>query len=436
MELPRCFISYSWDSDQHRDWVRKLATRLRECGVDAILDQFHCAPGMDLTQFMEESVRESDFVILVCTPNFARKADGKVGGVGYEKQIITGEMFSAEARETKFVPVLREGDAKESLPSYLKSRLFVDLRDDGSFETKLDELLRHFYHEPLYSPPPLGRKPDWKAPTISEPVSKPIVTKPAKKTKAARKPLLQETVTNSIGMTFVLIQAGSFMMGNKLNPKEVIEKYHGGEKDFYEYYEQELPRHEVAISKPFYLQSTQVTQSQWQKVMNNNPSKFKNCGYHCPVENVSWADVQEFIIKLNKKEGTDKYRLPTEAEWEYACRAGTTSDFSFGNNPDKLDEYAWFDLNAYEPHPVGLKRPNAWGLYDMHGNVWEWCQDWYEDYSSEPLVDPTGPSSGSYHVRRGGSCKRDSANARCSDRSPNYDNRGNDETGFRCVRIK
>ena len=134
MESPRCFVSYSWDSEQHREWVRKLATRLLENGIDAILDQFDCAPGTDLTMFMEKSVRESNFVLLVCTPNFAQKADAGVGGVGYEKVIVTGEIFSGETRETKFIPLLREGDAKESLPSYLKSRLFIDFREEAFFE--------------------------------------------------------------------------------------------------------------------------------------------------------------------------------------------------------------------------------------------------------------------------------------------------------------
>ena len=133
MESPRCFISYSWDSERHREWVRRLATRLREYGVDAILDQFHCSPGTDLTEFMEKSVRESSFVVLVCTPNFAQKADAGVGGVGYEKTIVTGEIFAGEARETKFIPLLREGNTKESLPSYLKSKLFIDFREDAFF---------------------------------------------------------------------------------------------------------------------------------------------------------------------------------------------------------------------------------------------------------------------------------------------------------------
>ena len=169
MEPPRCFISYSWDSDQHKEWVRHFATRLRECGVDAILDQWHCAPGIDLTIFMEKSVRESKYVVLVCTPTFCKKADSGVGGVGYEKAIVTGEIFAGEVQDKKFVPVLREGDAKESLPSYLKSRLFIDFRDDKVFEDRLEELLRHFHGAPLYQPPPIGPKPDFQKSKASKP---------------------------------------------------------------------------------------------------------------------------------------------------------------------------------------------------------------------------------------------------------------------------
>jgi formylglycine-generating enzyme required for sulfatase activity len=131
----------------------------------------------------------------------------------------------------------------------------------------------------------------------------------------------------------------------------------------------------VTISSAYYLQTTEVTQGQWKKVMGSNPSKFKNCGDDCPVEQVSWSDVQVFIRKLNSQEGTDKYRLPTEAEWEYACRAGTTTAYSFGDNESDLGDYGWYHGNSgNRTHPVGQKRPNPWGLYDVHGNVWEWTQ--------------------------------------------------------------
>jgi formylglycine-generating enzyme required for sulfatase activity len=149
-----------------------------------------------------------------------------------------------------------------------------------------------------------------------------------------------------------------------------------------------------------------VTQEQWQAVMGDNPSKFK--GAKNPVERVSWDDCQEFLKRLNVKSrhGGGMFRLPTVAQWEYACRAGSTSRHYFGNDEDHLGEYAWYRANSgSRTHPVGEKKPNAWGLLDMYGNVREWCQDWYDEgyYANSPADDPTGPASGSHRVTRGGS---------------------------------
>jgi formylglycine-generating enzyme required for sulfatase activity len=164
-------------------------------------------------------------------------------------------------------------------------------------------------------------------------------------------------------------------------------------------------RHKVKITKSFYMQTTEVTQAQWKAMMGmgNNPSGFS--GDNLPVECVSWDDAQEFIKKLNAKENLAgwTYRLPTEAEWEYACRDGSTTRFCFGDNEGGLDNYCWYDNNSNkQTHPVGTKKPNAWGLYDMHGNVWEWCADWYGDYASSPVSDPKGSASGACRVLRGG----------------------------------
>ena len=200
----------------------------------------------------------------------------------------------------------------------------------------------------------------------------------------------EKTYTNSIGMEFVLIPAGSFMMGT--DPKV--------EDDG----DDERPRHKVTISKAFYLGKYEVTQAQWEAVMGSNPALVK--GPNNPVEHVFWDDVRAFIRKLNQKEGHNRYRLPTEAEWEYAARAGTSTAYSFGDDKNKLSDYAWYDGNsAHSPHPVGEKQPNPWGLHDMHGNVWEWVQDWYGEkyYGSSPGTNPKGPGSGSYRVIRGGS---------------------------------
>lgn len=199
-----------------------------------------------------------------------------------------------------------------------------------------------------------------------------------------------KTHTNSLGMEFVLIPAGSFDMG-------IPKKFKSPCKD-------DVPRHRVTISQPFYMGRYEVTQEQWHAVMKTNPGKFK--GSSNPVERVSWSDVQDFIRKLNEMEKTQAYRLPTEAEWEYASRAGTSNLYCFGDSVEQLPAYAWFYENAHhKTHPVGKLRPNAWGLYDTLGNVWEWCQDVYEKgyYRDSPSVDPQGPASGSCRVLRGGS---------------------------------
>jgi formylglycine-generating enzyme required for sulfatase activity len=224
---------------------------------------------------------------------------------------------------------------------------------------------------------------------------------------------------NSIEMEFVTIKPGSFMMGSRLSPEQVAEKF-GGEASWYR---DERPQHEVQISRPFYIQTTEVTQKQWEAVMVTNRSQMKG-NVDNPVESVSWDDAKEFIDRLNAKERTRKYRLPTEAEWEYAARAGTTTAFSFGDDIGKLKEYAWYRENSEKKtHPVRKKKPNDWGLYDMHGNVWEWVQDWYDDYHSDPVVDPKGPDTGADRVMRGGSWDGGAHFCRSADRvnySPDY----------------
>lgn len=213
-----------------------------------------------------------------------------------------------------------------------------------------------------------------------------------------------ESFANSIGMKFVFIKPGTFMMGSPSS-----EDGSGGDEK----------QHKVSLSRGYDMQTTEVTQGQWREIMGNNPSSFKNCGDDCPVENVSWNDIQEFIRKLNQKEGTNEYRLPTEAEWEYACRAGSKTRFYFGDSNGSLEQYAWYNSNSSsKTHPVAKKKPNAWGLYDMHGNVWEWCQGWKGDYPSGHVTDPDGPSSGSRRVVRGGSWVSPAGYCRSANRDP------------------
>jgi Uncharacterized conserved protein len=183
---------------------------------------------------------------------------------------------------------------------------------------------------------------------------------------------IHETFTNPFtGMEFVLIPAGEFKMGSTLNPLKGM-------------FSSESPAHEVTIEYNFYLGKFPVTQRQWVAVMGENPSHFKD--NNRPIENISWDEIREFIKKLNEMEGTDKYRLPSEAEWEYACRAGTQTKYFFGNDESKLKEYVWYTKNSgRETHPVGKRKSNHWGLYDMNGNVWERVLDtWYGTYTGAP----------------------------------------------------
>lgn len=214
---------------------------------------------------------------------------------------------------------------------------------------------------------------------------------------------------NSLGMEFFLIQPGQFLMGS---PEDEPGRYTG-----------ENP-HTVNLTDPFYMQTTEVTQGQWMSLMKNNPASQKGCGDSCPVEQVSWDDVQGFIQKLNQKEGTDTYRLPTEAEWEYACRAGSRSAFPSGNitalqcelDPH-LDAIGWYCYNSKNKiQPVAQKKPNAWGLHDMAGNVHEWCQDWFGVYPYDEVTNPKGPPSGSYRVMRGGVWYSPARDCRCGSR--------------------
>ncbi|SLM29950.1 hypothetical protein MTBBW1_2030040 [Desulfamplus magnetovallimortis] len=217
----------------------------------------------------------------------------------------------------------------------------------------------------------------------------------------------EDTFTNKLGMNFILIQPGTFQMGSPTNEpgRETNET-----------------QHSVTLTEFFYIQTTEITVGQWQSVMGYNPPFINNCGSDCPVERVSWDQAQEFITTLNAL-GEGAYSLPTEAQWEYSARAGSTTAFTNGTiinsqnnclNDANLDTIGWYCGNTgglpsmtlmehySTSQPVARKESNAWGLYDMHGNVWEWCQDWYGNYSITSAIDPEGPSSGSFHVIRGG----------------------------------
>lgn len=193
----------------------------------------------------------------------------------------------------------------------------------------------------------------------------------------------------------------------------------------------ERPVHQVTISKDYWIGQFPVTQRQWQEVMGNNPSHARALGPNAPVEQVSWKQVQAFLAEVNSIQSRWTVRLPTEAEWEYAARAGTT-----GETYGPLDEIAWYEANAgHRTHPVGQKLANAFGVYDMLGNVWQWCQDWYGPYTSQPKVDPQGPPTGDKHPTRGGCFYCAAVHERAARRNRDVADHSSPSIGFRIVAL-
>jgi formylglycine-generating enzyme required for sulfatase activity len=261
-----------------------------------------------------------------------------------------------------------------------------------------------------------GIKP---ATSSSSPVSQPSPSQtPISKSTSQRASDYMETLPEGIKLEMIAIPAGEFLMGSP--------------ESAYDAYKDEKPQHKVKLSH-FFMGKYPVTQEQYQAVMGSNPSKFKDNPKN-PVDYVSWDDAQSFCQKLSEKTG-NIYRLPSEAEWEYACRAGSQTRYYFGDDEDQLGEYAWY--SDWQPHPVGLKKPNNWGLYDMHGTVWEWCEDIkHDNYRKAPTdgrawIDKDKDSLNNRRVRRGGSWAFKSWYCRSARRGWNLEDFRYKDYGFR-----
>ena len=260
-----------------------------------------------------------------------------------------------------------------------------------------------------------------------------------------------QLIVNHLGMRLVAIPSGQFAMGSSADRKEA---------------EPDETLHSVRLTKGFFLGQTEVTQQQYQKVMGGNPSHFKDSGdgsrQDYPVENVSWEDAVDFCRRLSElpeeRSAGRRYRLPSEAEWEYSCRSGGYDAFAIGEGK-KLEDYGWFANNSGirpldatalwkedqanymerilgnkgSTNRVGLKLPNAWGIHDMHGNVWEWCSDWYGDYPEVSVVDPKGPESGTARVARGGGWHNPATFCRSAFRFRDDPSHRDYDIGFRVV---
>ena len=232
---------------------------------------------------------------------------------------------------------------------------------------------------------------------------------------------MADSMINSLGMEMLLLPSGAFTMGGDWDAEQADEN--------------ELPQHAVAFKRPFYMGKFTVTQSQWQALMGHNPSEFTRADR--PVETISHEAAWAFITRLNAQEKTHTYRLPTEAEWEYAARAGSQSAYCYGAEINRLTEFAWFQNNSGgTTHPVGQLAPNAWGLHDMHGNVHEWCADWYHRnyYAESPSQHPPGPPKGVARVLRGGDWGSEAWYCRCAIRSLSSPQRHSPRVGLRLVK--
>ncbi len=414
--MPKIFISYrrkdtSYPTTMIYDFLEAKFGR-----ENLFMDVDTIPAGVDFRQYLHEAVRGCDVVLVVIGEEWLVDRQGR-RRIEDAHDFVRIEIEAALQRDIRVIPIL-VGDAAmpgaEELPESIQDLAFrhaVQVRPGRDLRGDIDRLIRELEGLPPPTPPrsvassaeapspePPGTPPvaeDWGEESPSKPAQPPrtIPGPPAKEVTPSGRPPLQpagEVITNSIGMKLVLIPAGEFLMGSPDSDSAASKR--------------ERPQHRVRITRPFYLGVYPVTQEQYERVMGKNPSNFTG-DLQRPVEQVSWEDATESCERLSKKEGKT-YQLPTEAEWEYACRAGSTTKWCFGDSDSQLGEYAWHRGNSGgTTHPVGEKEPNAWGLYDMHGSVWEWCADWYKEdyYSASPAIDPKGPDPAGLRVLRGGS---------------------------------
>jgi formylglycine-generating enzyme required for sulfatase activity len=433
---PKVFISYSHDSAEHKARVLALSNRLRQHGIDCHIDQYEVSPPEGWPRWMERWIREADFVLIACTEIYARRFAGTAPageglGAKFEGAVITQTLYDAEMRNVKFIPIAFSAADAAHRPEKLRGATYYRVDEALGYEN----LYRHVTKQPAVTKPDLGtlrhlppQSPQPTVASLSAQFTNSLGMMFRLKSPQPTVASLSAQFTNSLGMMFRLIPAGSFLMGSSDDDvREAFANARLYNKDAkLEWFTREQPQHQVTFAQPFYMGAHQVTQAQWKAMMGDNPSHFK--GDDLPVENVSWDDVQVFLIRLNRRNDGWKYRLPSEAEWEYACRAGTTTPFSFGDTitPAQVNyngNYPFFGAQKGEYRakttPVGSFPPNAWGLHDMHGNVWEWCQDgWHDNYDGAP-TDGRAWEQGYNNARvlRGGSWVGDAVSCRSALRS-------------------
>ncbi|WP_062357354.1 SUMF1/EgtB/PvdO family nonheme iron enzyme [Herbidospora yilanensis] len=378
----KVFVSYKWDTEESDSWVKTFAETLRMAGIDAKLDRWEIRGGDSVIDYMASRIREADIVLFIITDRSVKAVESADPGghVKFEMQMATARRLAGE--NMRLIGIYREGSAP---PIHLRDHLYVDFRDDAQFHGAMTELLDDL----------LGR----------------IVPPP---------------VTRPIDIEWVRVEGGGFVMGTPAVPGADLSE------------SMESPSRLVTISRPFLLSKYPITQGQYEELLGvaANISYFRN-NPNRPVENVDYEDTQRYIRALNQNHLGMTHRLPTSAEWEFACRAGTTGSYHFGDDETLLPRFAWYEDNSGgQTHPVGLREANPLGLHDMMGNVWEWVSDWFEPYAdqADDLVDPQGPKTGRWKVMRGGGWNNDTECCRSAYRTANDPGGRYRGIGFRVVR--
>ena len=373
------FVSYS---RQDSDVVRPVVDRLAAEGYSYWMDIDGIESGDEFRSKLVDAIEKSRVFV------FFSSADSNAS------KWTTRELSIADDRDKPIIPVRLDQSPYSKAAKFILTGLdYIDFQTPQLRMTAIDRLLR----------------------SVREKVGAPC----ASNEEDGPSSLKELVLPGGVSMRFRWCPPGTFMMGSP-----VAEGGHA----------QDEVRHRVRLTKGFWMGETEVSQRQWKALMGSNPSNPARLDN--PVVNVSWNDCVAFMQKANALLGCTM-RLPTEAEWEYACRAGTNGPYA---GTGALDEMGWYSGGRYgeaqvsaSSHPVGKKRPNAWGLYDMHGNVWEWCSDWYGPYPAEDVTDPVGPASGKLRVRRGGSWQDEAAACRSAYRFVFAPDSRHSLLGFRVV---
>ena len=477
-DSPRQFagIFISYRRDDSIGHAGRLYDRLSaQFGEDQLfMDLDHIEPGDDFVQVINDAVGSCEILIALIGKNWLASADRHGRRLDNPSDFVRLEIKTALERNIRVIPVLVHGahmPAPQDLPAdlaHLARRQAHELSDKrwrhdveqliGALENVLDERRRAREREAQAAAARPRNTGELQRAQAEEGARRSAAERlrrqrerfkqerararrstgeraPAEAETAAARPVgadgHAQEMTNRVGVEFVWIPPGSFVMGSDQGPPD------------------ERPAHRVTFGAGFYLARHEITQAQWQAVMGDNPSHFR--GRLLPVETISWTDAQEFVARLSAADEEYEYRLPTEAEWEYACRAGTTGDYA-----GELDEVAWYYANAGDaqlsgewrdnrvkannnrPHPVGSKLPNAFGLFDMHGNLWEWCEDYYHpNYNNAPADGAAWLGGGDTNLRvlRGGSWDVDADFCRSANRNWGAPNDRSNTFGLRLAAV-